>query len=94
MNERPPPVFLLTGPPAAGKTETAEALTLRFSRAVHIPVDDMLGWVVSGIAGPVPTWTGETSRQFARADRAAGKMARGEAYAGVAVGLKRGARRV
>ncbi len=85
MNERPPPVFLLTGPPAAGKTETAEALTLRFSRAVHIPVDDMLGWVRSGQAPTTQPWTTETLRQLGLARLTAIQAAQSYHAAGFAV---------
>ena len=63
MNQRLP-IYLLTGPPAAGKTATAEALAVRFPRAVHIPVDDMLGWVRSGQAPTTQSWTAETLRQL------------------------------
>ena len=81
------PVFIITGVPGAGKTSVARALMLRYGFGVHIPVDDVRERVVSGIASPVPTWTDETSRQFALAYRAAGKMARVYADAGFAVAL-------
>ncbi len=71
----PPPIFLLTGPPGAGKSSVATALLRRFAFGIHIPVDDIREWVVSGIAHPVPHWTDETGRQFRLARRAAAQTA-------------------
>jgi hypothetical protein len=36
----------------------------RFSFGIHIPIDDLREWVVSGMAQAVPLWTEETERQF------------------------------
>jgi adenylylsulfate kinase-like enzyme len=47
-------ILLLTGLPGAGKTSVATALLQRFPFGIHIPVDDVRKWVVSGIAHPVP----------------------------------------
>lgn len=65
------PIFLLTGPPGAGKTSVAVALLQHFTYGIHIPIDDLREWVVSGIAHPVPRWTDETTRQFRLARQAA-----------------------
>jgi chloramphenicol 3-O-phosphotransferase len=82
-----PPIFLITGAPGAGKTSVSAALMQRFPRGLHIPVDDLRLWVVSGIAHPIPEWTDETTRQFRLARRAAAQMARLYAEAGFAVAV-------
>src|SRR5436309_1207155 len=78
----PPPIFLISGPPGAGKTSVAKALLQHFEFGLHIPVDDLREWVVSGIAHPVPLWTEETTHQFRLARQAAAQTARLYAQAG------------
>jgi hypothetical protein len=68
------PIFFLTGPPAAGKSTLAKALLQRYEFGIHIPVDDLREWVVSGLALPMG-WTDETTRQFALAENAACDLA-------------------
>ncbi|RYG36530.1 phosphotransferase [bacterium] len=63
------PIFWISGPPAAGKSTLCGALLARFEFGVHIPVDDLRPWVVSGFADSVP-WTDETERQFQIAEQA------------------------
>lgn len=82
---KPGTVYLLAGPPGAGKSAVASALLRRFPLGFHIPVDDLREWVVSGIAHPVPAWTDAAARQFALARRAAADLARRYAEAGYAV---------
>ncbi len=81
------PIWLITGVPGSGKTSVARALMRRYPYGLHVPVDDLREWVVSGIAHPVPTWTEETGRQFALARHAAASLARIYADAGFAVAL-------
>jgi chloramphenicol 3-O-phosphotransferase len=83
----PGPVFLISGVPGAGKSSVSEALVKRFPFGLHIPVDDLRGWVASGIAHPIPEWTDETTRQFRLARRAACETARIYSEAGFAVGV-------
>ena len=81
------PIFLITGTPGAGKTSVARALMQRYPHGLHLPLDDLRGWVVAGAAHPVPEWTKETTRQFTLSRRAAAVVARIYAEAGFAVAL-------
>ena len=80
-------VFLLTGTPGAGKSTVALSLMQRFDFGLHLPVDDLREWVVSGMAHPVPEWTTETGRQFRLARGAAGEVALLYAEQGFAVAI-------
>ena len=68
------PIFIIAGAPASGKSSVAKALLSYFEFGVHIPVDDLREFVISGIAHPVG-WTEETTRQFRLAEQAACNMA-------------------
>ncbi len=81
------PIYLISGVPGSGKSSVAGALMRRFPLGLHIPVDDLREWVVSGIAQPVPVWTVETTRQFRLAREAAAYTARLYAEAGFAVAI-------
>ncbi|RYG47826.1 phosphotransferase [bacterium] len=65
----PASIFWISGPPASGKTTLCRALLAQFDSGVHIPVDDLRPWVVSGFSDSVP-WTDETERQFQVAEQA------------------------
>ncbi len=69
-----PRIFWITGPPASGKSTLCAELAGRMARAIHIPVDDLRTWVVSGLAESVP-WTEETERQFQVAEHAVCRVA-------------------
>jgi protein tyrosine phosphatase (PTP) superfamily phosphohydrolase (DUF442 family) len=79
------PLFLITGAPGVGKSVTAAALMRRFPFGLHIPLDDLREWVVSGISQPVPEFTDETARQFRLARSAAAQVAASYSDAGFAV---------
>jgi chloramphenicol 3-O-phosphotransferase len=81
------PIFLLSGTPGAGKSAVARALLAGFDRGIHIPVDDLREFVVSGRADPVPAWTEETSKQFSLARHAAVSIARLYHAGGFAVAI-------
>ncbi len=80
-----PPIFILTGTPASGKTSAAKALLNRFSFGVHIPVDDLRGMVVAGLSNPIGSWDAETDRQFRLARDSAARIAQTYAQGGFAV---------
>jgi protein tyrosine phosphatase (PTP) superfamily phosphohydrolase (DUF442 family) len=87
MTEVRLPLFIITGTPGVGKTETARALMRRFPFGLHFPVDDLREWVVSGISQPVPEFTDETARQFRLARSAAAQVAASYSDAGFAVAI-------
>ena len=80
-----PPIFLVTGPTAVGKTTTARALAEVFPRSVHVPVDELRHLVVRGRAMPGPTWDENVVAQFGVARAAAIGLALDHAAAGFAV---------
>ena len=87
MQPTPVSIFLLTSPPGAGKSTLADLLVKEFPFGMHIPVDNLREWVISGRADPVPIWTEETSRQFRLARQSAALLARKYAQAGFAVAV-------
>lgn len=78
---------MVTGTPGSGKSSVARALVGHYPRGIHVPVDDLREWVVSGIVSPIEPWSDETSRQFTLARRSAAAVARMYADAGFAVAI-------
>lgn len=68
------PIFVLNGTPGSGKTTLSRELMRLFPHGIHIPIDNLREWVVSGLAGPL-NWNDETTRQFRLAESAAASVA-------------------
>lgn len=81
------PVFIISGTPGSGKSTVSTALMQRFEFGLHVPVDDLREWVVSGVAHPVPEITSESSRQTALARQSTAQLAGTYARAGFAVAI-------
>lgn len=84
--EDEPPIYLITGSPAVGKSTVSVALMKRYAKGVHIAVDDIREWVVSGISHPMD-WCDETARQFVLAENGAADVALRYQAAGFAVAI-------
>jgi predicted kinase len=82
-----PPVFLILGTPACGKSTIAKALMQRFGHGLHIPVDDLRHFVVSGLSDLGPDMGEETWRQVAVAREAVCTMAEVYVKHGFAVAI-------
>ena len=80
-----PPIFILIGPPAVGKSTTSRALAMRFKRSVHISVDDLREMVVSGLLLPSAVWSAELSEQIAIARKNTALMTKNYQSAGFCV---------
>ncbi len=84
-----PPVFVISGQLAAGKSTLARAVLERFPFGVHIDVDGVREMVTSGRASPIE-WSGETARQFDLALPAGAAIAAIYAASGFAVAIEGG----
>lgn len=86
-NQEVRPIFVITGSPAVGKSTFADALMKRFPLGLHLPVDQLREFVVSGIAHPME-WCDETTRQFKLAEEGAADLAIRYNDAGFAVAIE------
>ena len=82
-----PPIFIVTGTCGAGKTTVSTALMRRFKFGLHIPIDDVIQWVVAGAARPFGHAARETKRQFVLARQSVMASAKLYVDAGFAVAI-------
>lgn len=80
-----PPIYLIVGPPAVGKSSTSRSLAARFRRSLYVAVDDLRTMVVSGLRLPAAEWSDELAQQITLARGAACHMALTYHAAGFAV---------
>jgi chloramphenicol 3-O-phosphotransferase len=83
---KPAPIFFVSGTPGSGKSSLSRALLAHFEFGLHLPIDDLREFVVSGIAHPIHP-TIETTRQFRLARACAVQTAIMYATEGFAVAI-------
>jgi predicted kinase len=82
-----PPIVVIAGQLASGKSTIARAVLDRFPLGVHIDVDALREMVTSGLASPLD-WTTETTSQFELALEAAAVLAAVYHRAGFAIAIE------
>lgn len=80
-------IYKVVGAPAVGKSTTSRALAARFTKGVHIPVDDIRTMVVAGLVLPSPAWGDDLVEQVTLARTSAVHMALAYQQAGFAVAI-------
>ena len=70
-----PPIYLIAGSPASGKSTLARLLAQRAAKGLHIPVDDLRTMVHGGVVHPGPVWSKELVEQLKLARQTAADMA-------------------
>jgi predicted kinase len=70
-----PPIFLIAGSPASGKSTIARLLAQRAAKGLHIPVDDLRTMVHGGVVHPGPAWSADLIEQLDLARKTAADMA-------------------
>ena len=71
-----PPIFLIVGAPATGKSTASRALAARFPKSIAIGVDDLRNMVIGGVIHPSAEWSDELVAQLQLARKSALLMAR------------------
>ena len=66
-----PPILLLAGSPASGKSTIAHLLAQRSPKGMHISVDNLRIMVIGGVVHPGPVWSPELTEQLELARRTA-----------------------
>lgn len=79
------PIFLIAGSPGVGKATIGRALAGTFPKSIHIPVDVLRYWVVSGLQLPGPEWGDGLVEQLKTARSVVASMAFRYSLAGFAV---------
>ena len=85
---RPPAIYLITGPMAAGKTTVARLLASRFEQGVHLEGDVFRRFVVSGRVEMTPNPSPEALEQLRLRYRLAAAAADEYFEAGFSVALE------
>lgn len=59
-----PPIFLIAGAPATGKSTVSRALAARFPQSIAIGVDELRNMVIGGVVHPSAVWDDELVAQL------------------------------
>jgi predicted kinase len=80
-----PPIFLIVGAPATGKSTASRALAAKYPKSIAICVDDLRAMVVSGMVNPSQSWGSALTEQLQLARKCVTEMAKRYHAAGFAV---------
>ena len=80
-----PPIFLIVGAPATGKSTASRALAAKYPKSIAICVDDLRAMVVSGMVNPSQSWGSALTEQLQLARKCVTEMAKRYHAAGFVV---------